>query len=162
LIAGKQHYIDILEKHPLARALRLDKMVLAALEQTLRMYAYAPDRLEALPVVRMLKASSEDLRRRASRLVRRLQDAVPGCRVQAVQDVSQVGGGACPLRELPTWAIELDPGPAGASALERRLRLGQPCVVARIRNDRIVLDMRTVLPGEIKFLFQALRTVLSP
>ncbi len=162
LIAGKQHYIDILEKHPLARALRLDKMVLAALEQTLRMYAYAPDRLEALPVVRMLKASSEELRRRASRLVRCLQDAVPGCRVQAVQDVSQVGGGACPLRELPTWAIELDPGPAGASALERRLRLGQPCVVARIRNDRVVLDMRTVLPGEIKFLFQALRTVLSP
>ncbi len=161
LIAGRQHYIEMLEKHPLARALRLDKMVLAALEQTLRMYAYAPDRLEALPVVRMLKVSSDDLRRRARRFVRRLQDAVPGCRVQAVQDASQVGGGACPLRELPTWAVELDPGPGGASELEQRLRHGQPSVVARISNDRILFDMRTVLPGETRLLFQALRTVLS-
>jgi L-seryl-tRNA(Ser) seleniumtransferase len=162
LIVGRQHYIAMLEKHPLARALRLDKMVLAALEQTLRMYAYAPERLEALPVVRMLKAAPGELRGRAHRLVRRLQDAVPGCRVQAVQDVSQVGGGACPLRELPTWAVEIDPGRESASEIEQRLRLGRPPVVARIRNERILLDMRTVLPGETGSLFQALRTALLP
>jgi L-seryl-tRNA(Ser) seleniumtransferase len=110
----------------------------------------------------MLQAKPEELRRRAQRLVRRLQDAVPGCRVQAVQDVSQIGGGACPLRELPTWALELDPGLESASELERRLRLGRPPVVARIRNDRILLDMRTVLPWETAPLFQALRAVLLP
>jgi L-seryl-tRNA(Ser) seleniumtransferase len=162
LIAGKQRYIDLLEKHPLARALRLDKMTLAALEQTLHMYAYAPDRLETLPVVRMLKASAEELYCRAQSFVRRLQDALPGCRVREVQDVSQVGGGACPLRELPTWAVELDPGPDGAAELEQRLRLGNPAVVARIKSDRILLDMRTVAPGEDELLFQALRTVVSP
>ncbi len=160
LIAGKQHYINMLEKHPLARALRLDKMVLAALEQTLRMYVSA-NRLEDIPVVRMLNTSSEELRRRARRFVRRLQAAVPGCRVRAIQDVSQVGGGACPLRELPTWAVELDSGPDGAADLERRLRLGQPAVVARIKNDRILLDMRTISPGETRLLFQAVRTVLA-
>ena len=81
--------------------------------------------------------------------------------MQAIQDVSQVGGGACPLRELPTWAVELDSGPDGAADLERRLRLGQPSVVARIKNDRILLDMRTVSPGETRLLFQAVRTVLT-
>lgn len=162
LIAGKQHVIDLLEKHPLARALRLDKMTLAALEQTLRMYAFAPDRLDTIPVVRMLKASSEELCSRAQSFVCRLQDALPGCRVRAVQDVSQVGGGACPLRELPTWVVELDPGPGGASELEQRLRLGNPAVVARIKSDRVLLDMRTVAPAEDELLFQALQTVLSP
>ena len=78
-----------------------------------------------------------------------------------MQDVSQVGGGACPLRELPTWAVELDPGSGGASALEQRLRQGTPPVVARIKSDRILLDMRTVAPGEEELLFQALLTVLS-
>ena len=82
--------------------------------------------------------------------------------MREVQDVSQVGGGACPLRELPTWAVELDPGPGGASELEQRLRLGNPAVVARIKSDRILLDMRTVAPGEDELLFQALLTVVSP
>jgi L-seryl-tRNA(Ser) seleniumtransferase len=82
--------------------------------------------------------------------------------VQAVQDVSQVGGGACPLRELTTWVLEIEPGPGGAPGLERRLRGAQPGVVARIKNDRILLDMRTVLPEEIEVLFQVLCKVLTP
>jgi len=162
LIAGRKHYIDVLAAHPLMRALRLDKMTLAALEQTLRLYADSPDRLDMLPVVRMLRALPEDLRSRAQGFAARLQDAVPGCRVQAVQDSSQVGGGACPLRELSTWAVELDPGLETATELERRLRRGQPAIVARIKNDRILLDMRTVLPEETEPLFQALRMVLTP
>jgi len=162
LVAGRKEYVDILERHPLARALRLDKMTLAALEQTLRIYADAPERLETLPVVRMLKVAPEELRRRARRFVRRLQAALPGCTARAVEDVSQVGGGACPLRELPTWAVELESGTGGApQQLERRLRQGRPPVVARIRHDRVVLDMRTVLPGETDLLFDAVHAALA-
>jgi len=161
LLAGRRACVETLENHPLARALRLDKMTLAALEQTLRMYVYTPERLGELPVVRMLRAAPEDVRRRARSFVRRLKAAFPGCSAQAVPDVSQVGGGACPLRDLPTWAVELDPGEMGAPELERRLRRGSPAVVARIKNDRILLDLRTVSPGETALLFQAVRAALA-
>jgi len=161
LIAGRRDLVESLERHPLARVLRLDKMTLAALEQTLRLYAYTPERLDALPVVSMLRATPEELRRRARSFVRRLRAALPACSVQAVQDVSQVGGGACPLRELPTWVVEIDPGDIGAPELERRLRTGEPPVVARIKNDRILLDMRTVSPAETGLLVQALQSVLA-
>jgi L-seryl-tRNA(Ser) seleniumtransferase len=161
LIAGRRDLVAALENHPLARALRLDKMTLAALEQTLRMYVYTPERLEELPVVRMLRAAPEDVRRRARSFVRRLKAALPGCTAQAVPDVSQVGGGACPLRELPTWVVELDPGDMGAPELERRLRRGEPPVAARIKNDRILLDLRTVSAGETGLLVQAVQAALA-
>ncbi len=161
LIAGRRECVAALENHPLARALRLDKMALAALEQTLRMYVYTPERLDEVPVVRMLRAAPEDLRRRARSFVRRLKAALPACGARAVQDVSQVGGGACPLRELPTWAVELDSVDMGAPELERRLRQGRPAVVARIKNDRILLDMRTVAPHETAQLLKAVRAALA-
>jgi L-seryl-tRNA(Ser) seleniumtransferase len=136
-------------------------MTLAALEQTLRMYVDTPERLEELPVVRMLRATPEDVRRRARSFVRRLKAALPGCSAQTVPDVSQVGGGACPLRELPTWVVELDPGDMGAPELERRLRRGEPPVAARIKNDRILLDLRTVAAGETGLLVQAVQAALA-
>lgn len=162
LIAGRKPLIDVLEKHPLARVLRLDKMTLAALEQTLRIHADAPERLETLPVFRMLKTTPEELRGRARRFVRRLRSTLPGCAVRAVRECSRVGGGACPLRDLPTWAVEIDPGASGALQLERRLRLGRPAVAARIRRDRVLLDMRTVLPTEAGPLLDAVKAALTP
>jgi L-seryl-tRNA(Ser) seleniumtransferase len=136
---GRSDPVRRMGKHPLARAVRIDKMTLAALEVTLR------ERLlgKPSPVAAMLGARPEDLRRRAGLMTVRLQERGVECRL--VEGESAVGGGSVPGTGLPTWLLAIE-GPA--SRLAETLRLGDPPVLARIEEDLCCVDVRTVLRGE--------------
>jgi L-seryl-tRNA(Ser) seleniumtransferase len=126
--------------HPLMRAVRPDKLSLAALEATLRLYR---DRREAeVPVLAMLRAGDEELRARAGELARRIGAAPDGLSVEVVACRSAVGGGALPGGELPSWAVALGGRPA--DALDRALRRAAVPVIGRIVEDRLLLDVRTL------------------
>ncbi|HEU4658409.1 MAG TPA: L-seryl-tRNA(Sec) selenium transferase [Capillimicrobium sp.] len=148
LLVGRRDAIARAKAHPLARAVRIDKLSLAALEATLRLYRDPDLARREIPVLAMLDADSDELARRAATLAERTGGTV-------VEAVGRVGGGALPLLELSGPAVALDPGPAGADALAARLRAGDPPVLARIRDDAILLDPRTVAADELEPLAAA-------
>ncbi len=137
-----------MSRHPLARAVRIDKLTLAALEATLRQRL--SDRLDEIPVERMIRTSLEDIRRRAAMWSVKLEER--GVRATLVAGESAVGGGSLPEHGLPTMLLALS-GPASRLALA--LRHGEPPVIARIEKDACCLDPRTVLKGEDETLIDA-------
>ncbi|MGC8837969.1 MAG: L-seryl-tRNA(Sec) selenium transferase [Anaerolineae bacterium] len=151
IIVGRRDLVERLRRFPLTRALRVDKTTLAGLQATLLHYLRG-EAVEKVPVWRMIAASPQSLRRRARAWARRL--AAEGLPTQVVPGESAVGGGSLPGQTLPTFLVALAaPSP---DSLARRLRLGTPPVVARIEGDRLVLDPRTVLPGEDSALLEAI------
>ena len=148
VLLGRQELIRKLARHPLARALRIDKLSLAALEATLRQHLLG--RGNEVPVPRMLLAAPDELRRRAAWWTVKLGDR--GIAGRLLEAESAAGGGSLPEVGLRTWLVALE-GPA--SRLVRALREGDPPVIARIAEDHCCLDPRTVLPGEDEPLFEA-------
>lgn len=142
IILGKNTWIARLKTHPLTRAMRVDKMTLAALEATLSAYLDPEKALEEIPTLRMLAESAPRLRFRAEELCRKIQQAGLVCEVIAQQD--QVGGGSLPTLLLPAWAVAVEPRHVTVNALEERLRRGEPPVVGRIVQDRYLLSLRTL------------------
>jgi L-seryl-tRNA(Ser) seleniumtransferase len=159
IVVGKAGLIGRLAQNPLNRALRIDKLTVAALEATL--YAYeAGDALETIPTLRMLTEARAAIRRRARGLLRRLPPETHARLGLALVDAtSQVGGGALPTVELPTAAVALGTRERPAQALDERLRMGQPPVLGRVLDDRLLLDFRTILPSDIPALARALSSL---
>jgi L-seryl-tRNA(Ser) seleniumtransferase len=141
LLVGEREAIAACRRHPLARAVRIDKLSLAALEATLRLYRDPAHARTAVPVLAMLDADAETLAARARRLAEQTGGTV-------VESVARVGGGALPLLDLEGPAVALDPGPAGADALAAVLRAGDPPLVGRIQDGRLLLDPRTLTDEE--------------
>ena len=156
IIVGTREAVSRLAAHPLARAMRIDKLSLAALTATLVHYLKG-EAVEAIPVWKMIAAPLDDLEAAALRL----QESAGCGRVE--RGLSTVGGGSLPGETLPTWLLAIDAGdaPGGAQALASRLRVGEPPVVARIEDDRVVIDPRTVLPGQEEPLARALRAAVG-
>ncbi len=146
ILAGNPELIGRLRKNPMYRALRLDKLVLQALECTLRDVLL--ERWDRVPALRMIRMTAEEIRRRALRVL----ESVRG---ELWEGRSLVGGGATPDQSLATWLIALDS--TRAVELEEKLRRGQPPVVARIERERVVIDLRTVLAEEEGKLVHAVR-----
>jgi L-seryl-tRNA(Ser) seleniumtransferase len=156
LLVGGREAVARCAAHPLMRALRPGKLVLAALEAVLRLYR-DPDRVvQAMPVLAMLGASEEELAARAEALVALLPAGV----AEVVPGHSLVGGGALPEARLPTRLVALHARPA--DALAARLRAGRPAVVARIAEGRVLLDPRTVAEEEIEALAAAVTQAVAP
>lgn len=140
-IAGSRDIVARCRANPFARAMRADKLTLAALEATLVLYRDPERALQAIPVLRMLTLSAEELARRAERLA----DYCPlALRAELRPGASAVGGGSFPATALPTTVVALDAGALGPDGLALRLRLGQPPLVARVADDRLLLDPRTL------------------
>ncbi len=156
IVVGKTELVERLKKNPLNRALRIDKLTLAGLEATL--YAYeAGNALETIPTLRMLTERLAAVRRRARRLLRRLSPPVAAALGAAlVEGRAQVGGGSLPLVELPTVALAIGTPERSAQQLDQALREGEPPVIGRIADDRLLLDCRTVLNSDIPALAQVL------
>jgi L-seryl-tRNA(Ser) seleniumtransferase len=133
IVVGRADLVERLRTHPLHRAVRADKLTLAALEGTLRLYLEAPERI---PVLRMLREDDAVVRARAERLA-----ALVGGSVE--ETVARVGGGALPLAELPSYACAVE------ERLAAPLRLGEPPVVGVLRDGRLLLDCRTLAEAEI-------------
>lgn len=140
-LVGQAALVDACRANPLARALRADKLTLAGLEATLALYREEATAVARVPVLRMLTTTPTELAVRAERIAGAAPAAL-GARV--VPGESVVGGGAFPEAVLATSLVALDPGPAGAEALAARLRLGDPPLVARVAEGRVLLDPRTL------------------
>jgi L-seryl-tRNA(Ser) seleniumtransferase len=154
LMVGRRDAVETARRHPLARAVRIDKLSLAALEATLALYRDPELARAEIPVLAMLAASAEDLARRA----RVLAEGTGG---EIVVSASRVGGGALPLLELPGPVVALDGGPGGAGELARRLRCGSPPVIARVQQGRLLLDPRTLTDEEIADVARAVRAITA-
>ncbi|OGL05138.1 MAG: L-seryl-tRNA(Sec) selenium transferase [Candidatus Rokubacteria bacterium RIFCSPLOWO2_02_FULL_68_19] len=161
IVVGKTELVERLKKNPLNRALRIDKLTLAGLEATL--YAYeAGNAIETIPTLRMLTERLAAVRRRARRLLRRLSPPVAAALGAALAEGrAQVGGGSLPLVELPTVALAIGTAGRPAQQLDEALRNGEPPVIGRIADDRLLLDCRTVLNSDIPALAEALSHLAS-
>jgi len=159
LMVGAAEAIGRAAAHPLARALRIDKLSLAALEATLKLHREPERARREVPVLAMLDAAPEVLARRAERLRSGLGCA--GIPAEVIGAVARVGGGALPLLELEGPAVSVAPGPDGADALARSLRGGEPAVVARIARGRLLLDPRTLGDGELDDVLRAVVGALT-
>lgn len=158
LIVGRAELVARLERHPLARAVRLDKMAFAALESTLLHYLRG-EAAQRVPIWRMISMPLAEVMRRARRWQRAL--AARGVlQVRVVRSETAVGGGSLPGQTLATWALEISGRPSLADAAAR-LRSGDPPVVPRVEGDRLLLDPRTVLPEEDKALLERVASVLG-
>jgi L-seryl-tRNA(Ser) seleniumtransferase len=156
VMAGKREAIERCRTHPLARAVRIDKLSLAALEATLRLYRDAGRAgVAAIPVLRMLTAGEPELRARAHRMAELLPDA------RVVEATAKVGGGALPLLELDGPVCAIDPGELGVDELSRRLRAGDPPVVGRSREGWLLLDPRTLDDAEAEAAARAVAAALA-
>jgi L-seryl-tRNA(Ser) seleniumtransferase len=157
LIVGRRALIALLRAHPLNRALRIDKLTLAALEGTLRAYEDPATVARQLPVLRMLSEPVAAVRRRARRVLRRVPAAVRrALGLEVVAARSEVGGGALPLAALETAALALGRPGQPAATLDARLRAGRPPVIGRLAEGRLLLDCRTVMDDEVSLLAGAL------
>jgi L-seryl-tRNA(Ser) seleniumtransferase len=158
IIAGKKEWVAKIEKDPLMRAFRLDKMTLAALETTLRLYLDEERALREVPVLRMLGTSLEELQQRGEQLAMRLRD-VPGiARAEPAEDIAFVGGGSLPDQQMKTWVVEVQPAQISDADFAARLRLGNPAVLGRLRDGKVLLDVRTVFPEQIDALAAAVQS----
>jgi L-seryl-tRNA(Ser) seleniumtransferase len=160
IIVGREPLVAALRTNPLCRALRVDKVTLAGLEATARAYRDTDTALQEIPVLRMLSRSEEEVWAHAEALARRIRSETDlEAAVEAVQGA--VGGGTYPEVALPSWAVVLA-GPPGAAALARELRDGDPPVVGRVEDDRLILDLRTVDPEEEDTLVRRLAEAGKP
>jgi L-seryl-tRNA(Ser) seleniumtransferase len=161
IVVGRRAVVERLRKNPLNRALRIDKLTLAALEATLRAHEDPATASREIPTLRMLSEPAGTVRRRAGRVLRRVPaEARAALGLAVVAGRSEVGGGALPLAELPTAALMLGTRSHPAEALDAKLRSGQPPVIGRLADDRLWLDCRTVMDDEVSLLAAALAALV--
>lgn len=151
VVAGDAGLIARIRRNPIFRAMRAGRLIYQALETTLRAIVF--DRLNEIPALAMLMQSAETIRARAARFLASIE-AVKG---ELIPGESVAGGGSTPGQSIPTWLIAIE---GHATEVERKLRLGDPPVIARIEDDRLVLDLRTVLPDEEDLLAKLLSFAL--
>ena len=152
IILGKKRYLDILKKHPLNRAMRVDKMTLAALEATLHSYEANP---EEIPVIAMLSAKPEFLLAKAQRLAAMLADAGIDTNILPVE--GRVGGGSVPNHGLPSYALAFD---GDVNQLEETLRLGVAPIIGRIHEGKYLLDVRTLFEADFPTIVAAIKEAI--
>jgi L-seryl-tRNA(Ser) seleniumtransferase len=151
IILGAAALIAKLRKNPLARAMRVDKLTLSALEATLRLYLEPAKALKEIPVLSMLTAPVREIEARAKAVVAKLRAA--GIETNVTESSASVGGGAFPTAAIPSHAIVLS---RNAQEVETKLRLGQPAVIGRMSGGTLLLDLRSVLPREDAALAEAI------
>ncbi|HWR59661.1 MAG TPA: L-seryl-tRNA(Sec) selenium transferase, partial [Thermodesulfovibrionales bacterium] len=160
LIVGKREFIEKIQKHPLARAVRIDKLTLSALEATLMEYADEERAKERIPTVRMLLEGPKEIRTRAKRIAALMMRGVDNVKIDVIEDFSQAGGGSLPELNFPTYSVSVKSEKISPNQLEERLRRGSPAIVARIKGDALILDARTIGNGEIDILVKGIKAAL--
>ncbi len=158
LIFGRKDLIEKLRSHPLARALRIDKLSLAALEATLRLYLTGKE--SHIPLMAYFAVSQQELNERTHALMRQLD--LPGLKVEISASVAMVGGGSMPDAELPGPVIALQSEKLTLDQLAAALRRHEPALVARIHEDRLLLNLRTVDPADDQLIAEIFKTLLQP
>ena len=160
VVAGRRDLVDALARHPLARALRLDKLSIAALAATFRLYRPPSDPVVRVPVLRMLTQDVGIIAARAEALRALIAD-LKTLECTVVETLGYAGGGAMPMHALPSRALCLTRADIGAEDFARRLRTGTTPAVGRIERDRLLLDLRTVADHELMALAAAVQNALA-
>jgi L-seryl-tRNA(Ser) seleniumtransferase len=148
IVLGRRSLVAALDEHPLARGLRVGKLTLAALAATLRLYRDPQAARRAVPVLHLLGTSEENLRFRAERLAPQLAAAEVIESAEAVAEVTHLGGVALPARQMGTWCVALRPAHMSAERLAARLRQTAPAVLGRTAGERLLFDLRSVMPRQ--------------
>jgi len=161
VIVGKKQYIEIIQKNPMTRAMRIDKLTLAGFEATLMEYIDEEKAIENIPTLRMLLQKPEEIKGRAKKIATRLKREIKDVRIHVLPDSSRAGGGAMPETDLPTYVISINPNNQSVNELEEKLRKGNPPIITRIKEDSLILDARTVRDKEIENLVKGVRAALS-
>ncbi|MDA7979786.1 MAG: L-seryl-tRNA(Sec) selenium transferase [Pirellulales bacterium] len=165
VIIGKREHVSRIASHPLARAFRVDKLTLAALRETLQLYRHTKKAKREIPLLQLLGASVDSLRTRAGELAGKLIESCPGLVTEVVDETTFLGGGSLPAQQLSTVALAFQPRDAHSSLsveeLAASLRSGTPAIVGRINQGRLLLDLRSVFPGEDSALADAVQTAAT-
>lgn len=160
IIAGKRSLVEKIKHNQLLRALRVDKMTLAALEATLYLYRNPEQAMKEIPTLRMITTDQKVLHQRALNLAAALQE-VPNINVNLTTGTSQVGGGSFPDFLLPTTLVCIEPlAKYTATSLEEHLRCGEQPIVARLEHDQVIFDVRTLQKGDIKKISQQIKKLM--
>ncbi len=162
IILGRAEYIERIRSNPINRALRIDKLTLAALEGTLRLYRDPARAVAQVPTLRMLTEPVESIERRARTLAQALE-ALNAAELQvSLHDgVSKAGGGALPLLDLPSRLVGVRMAGLPAESIERRMRASDPAIIGRMENDLFLMDLRTVAEDEIPIIVAAINTLIQ-
>ncbi|MDH3747581.1 MAG: L-seryl-tRNA(Sec) selenium transferase [Gammaproteobacteria bacterium] len=160
LILGRAELIARIKQNPMLRAMRIDKLSLAALNATLQLYLPPHDPLTRIPVLRMICEDNASIKRRSSRALKKLI-AIPGLKGCLKEDESYVGGGSLPMSGIPSTVMQLHHETIGAAAFAKRLRMGDPPIIGRIANNRFHLSLRTVLERDTEDLIGAIERALA-
>lgn len=156
IIVGKKEYIDKMKKNQLTRALRVDKLTICALEATLRMYLDEERAIKEIPTLRMLTYKIEELEEKAKKLLNMIEQLKLDADICIEDGLSQVGGGSMPLETIKTKVISIMPKIMNVSALEKKLRLGEANIIARVYDNKYVLDVRTIFDDEYEIIVNEL------
>jgi L-seryl-tRNA(Ser) seleniumtransferase len=162
VILGRQDLIDRIKKNPITRALRIDKLTLAAFESTLRLYREERTALEKIPTLAMITRSIQEIENRTADLkmqLTRLADR--RLHLQEIEGVSKAGGGSLPLLELPSRCLGIHIDGFSANQIEVKMRSSAPPIIGRIENQLFRVDLRTVLPDEIPLIVSAVENILK-
>jgi L-seryl-tRNA(Ser) seleniumtransferase len=156
LLVGKKDLIGRMNRNHLQRALRCGKLTLAALEATLRRYLQSPNIVEEIPTLRAFTRTIEEIRSMGEAVIPQLSAALgEGFSIALGESTAQIGSGALPTEELPTMVIGIEHPKLGADAIAQKFRAAQPPIIGRIKNDRFLLDLRTIFdPDDLIPTFQ--------
>lgn len=162
IILGRKDLLDLIRKNPINRAVRIDKLTLTALEETLRIYRNEREAAREIPTLRMLFEPYRSLSRKASRLMASIgKIPTQNFSLSLVDGFSRPGGGSLPLAELPSRLICIAPGAMPAQELESRLRANNPPIISRVERDQVLLDVRTILNRDMPVVVQAVRSLAT-
>ncbi|MGA2027394.1 MAG: L-seryl-tRNA(Sec) selenium transferase [Syntrophobacteraceae bacterium] len=164
IIVGRKDLIERCRKNPITRALRVDKMTLAALDATLRLYRDQRQALEKIPTLAMIALSPEELNGRADQLASAIQgaDGKAALRVEVRRGFSQVGGGCLPAQDLPTFVVAVQSGDFSPNQIEEFLRQNDPPIIGRIESDQFIMDLRTLIPQQFEIIARAFGRMVEP
>lgn len=161
IIIGKKEFIEKMKKNQLTRALRVDKLTICALESTLRMYLDEEKAIKNIPILKMLTYKIEELEKKASCLLEKITKLNLDAKIKIEDGFSQVGGGSMPLEAIKSKIISIVPKNINVSTLEKKLRLSDSHIIARVSDNKYILDIRTIFEDEfddiVKELGKALR-----
>lgn len=159
IIVGKKKYIDKMKKHPLARALRVDKMTFAAMEATLKKYRDEELAKRDIPVVHMITEPKDSLLGRATDLAQKINEVAKSVKAEVVPVDDQIGGGSAPMVYLPGYGVAITSDKLSANSIERALRKNSTPIVARIQDEHLLLCVRTVLECEAEVIAEAFKEI---
>jgi L-seryl-tRNA(Ser) seleniumtransferase len=161
VIVGKKEYLEKIQKNPLTRAMRIDKLTLAGFEATLMEYIDEEKAIKTVPTLRMLLQRPEEIKERAKRIAKRLKREIKEAQITVMADTSRAGGGSLPELDFPTYVVAIRSDNGSVNEFEEKLRNGNPHIISRIKEGYLIIDARTIRTQDLDDLVKGIKAALS-